>query len=74
MGYAPVSNVRLDKTEHLLSGLGDLDEDTVVDLQEAEELQDLAGLGRNLVDTSQWSAQQDEKPEITTHPRIRTTK
>ena len=47
----PVCNVGLDETEHLLSSLRDLDEDTVVDLQKTEELQDLAGLGRNLVDT-----------------------
>lgn len=47
----PVGNVGLNETEHLLSRLGDLDEDTVVDLEEAEELEDFAGLGGNLVDT-----------------------
>ena len=41
----------LDNLEHLSGGLGDLDEDTVVDLEETEELKDLAGLGGNLVDT-----------------------
>ena len=35
----------------MLGSLGDLDEDTVVDLEQSEELEDLAGLGRHLVDT-----------------------
>jgi hypothetical protein len=35
-----------------LSSLGELDEDTVVDLEEAEKLKDLAWLGSNLVDTA----------------------
>lgn len=47
----PVGDVGLDEEEHLGGGLGDLDEDTVVDLEETEELQDLAGLGGNVVDT-----------------------
>ena len=52
LGYdAPVSDIWLNKTEHVLGGLGHLNEDTVVDLEETEELQNLAGLGRNLVDT-----------------------
>ncbi len=51
MSYAPVCDVWLDETEHLLSGPGDLDKYTVVDLEETEELEDLAGLGGNLVDT-----------------------
>jgi hypothetical protein len=34
-----------------LCGLGEFDEDTVVDLEETEELEDLARLGRDLVDT-----------------------
>ena len=46
-----IGDPRLDDLDHLGSGLGDADEDTVVDLEETEELQDLAGLGRNLVDT-----------------------
>ena len=48
---APVCHVWLDETEHLLGGPGHLDKYTVVDLQEAEQLQDLAGFGCNLVDT-----------------------
>ena len=50
-----VGDVGLDETEHLLGGPGDLDKDTVVDLQEAEELQDFAGLGGDLVDTESHS-------------------
>jgi hypothetical protein len=46
-----VSNVRVDNSEHLLGGLGQFDEDTIVDLEKTEKLQDLARLGRNLVDT-----------------------
>lgn len=48
---APVGDVRLNKAEHLLGGLGSLDEHTVVNLEEAEELEDFAGFWRNLVDT-----------------------
>lgn len=46
-----VSDVWVDNGQHLLSGLGQLDEDTVVDLEKTEELEDLARLGGNLVDT-----------------------
>jgi len=46
-----VGNPRLDDLDHLGGGLGDADEDTVVDLEQTEELEDLAGLGGNLVDT-----------------------
>ena len=41
----------LDDLEHLESGLGQADENTVVDLEKTEELEDLAGLWCNLVDT-----------------------
>ena len=47
----PVSDIGLDKSEHLLSGLGDLNKDTVVDLEKAEELEDFTGLGGYVVDT-----------------------
>ena len=46
-----ISNPGLDDLDHLRSRLGDTDEDTVVDLEETEELEDLAGLGGHLVDT-----------------------
>lgn len=51
-----VSDVRLDKTKHLLGSLGHLDEDTVVDLEETEKLEDFTGLGCDLVDTERQSA------------------
>jgi hypothetical protein len=46
-----VGNPWLDNLEHLEGGLGHTDKDTVVDLQEAEELKDLSGLWCDLVDT-----------------------
>jgi len=46
-----VSNPWLDDLEHLEGGLGHADEDTIVDLDETEELEDLARLWCNLVDT-----------------------
>jgi len=46
-----ICNPRLNNLDHLGGSLGDADEDTVVDLEETEELEDLAGLGGNLVDT-----------------------
>lgn len=46
-----IGDPRLDNLDHLRSSLGDADEDTIVDLEKTEELEDLAGLRRNLVDT-----------------------
>ena len=46
-----VRNPRLDDLDHLGGSLGDADEDAVVDLQKTEELEDLAGLRGDLVDT-----------------------
>lgn len=46
-----IGDPRVDNGQHLLRGLGQLDEDTIVDLEETEKLEDLAGLGCNLVDT-----------------------
>ncbi len=46
-----IGNPGLDDLDHLSGGLGDADEDTVVDLKETEELKDLARLGGDLVDT-----------------------
>jgi len=54
-----VGDPRLDDLDHLLGGLGHADEDTVVDLEETEELEDLAGLGGNLVDT--FDADQEDQ-------------
>ena len=39
-------------SEHVLSGLVDLDEDSVVDLPQPEELENLLDLGGHLVDTT----------------------
>jgi hypothetical protein len=41
----------LDHLDHLRRGLGDLDKDAVVDLEQAKELKDLTGLGGYLADT-----------------------
>lgn len=46
-----VGDVGVDNGQHLLGSLGQTDEDTVVDLEQTEELQDLAGLRSDLVDT-----------------------
>merc|ERR1719412_1969023 len=48
----PVSDVGLADPEHVLGGLVHLDEDSVVDLPQSEELQDLLDLGGDLVDTT----------------------
>jgi len=58
VGWA-VGDVRLNKLEHLRGGLGQTDKDTVVDLEETEELQDLTGLGCNVVDTTQTDDKDD---------------
>ena len=73
-GNAPIGHVGLDKTEHLLGGLGHLDEDTVVDLEQTEELQDFAGFGCNLVDTERPGELVIVIMNEHTHPRIRMTK
>jgi hypothetical protein len=46
-----VGNVGVDNGQHLLGSLGETDEGTRVDLDQTQELEDLAGLGGNLVDT-----------------------
>lgn len=46
-----VGNVGVDNGQHLLGSLGETDESTRVDLEQTQELEDLAGLGGNLVDT-----------------------
>lgn len=56
-----VGDEGVDNGQHLLGGLGETDEDTVVDLEQTEELQDLAGLGSDLVDTVQVSNDVSEK-------------
>jgi hypothetical protein len=46
-----VSDIWVDNGQHLLGSLGQLDKDTIVDLEESKELENLARLGSNLVDT-----------------------
>jgi hypothetical protein len=46
-----VSNIGLDDLQHLSGGLGDLDEDAIVDLEKTQKLEGLALLGIDLVDT-----------------------
>lgn len=70
-----VGDPGLDDLEHLSDSLGDLDKYTVVDLEETEKLEDLAGLGGHLVDTEKGV----NKRVMTfksgaTYPLIRTTK
>ena len=51
-----VGDVWLDQLKHLLSGLGDADKDTIVDLKETEELKDLLGLGSDFGDTAELAS------------------
>merc|ERR1712045_1099478 len=46
------SNVRLTDSKHVDSSLVQLDENTVVNLSKPEQLENLANLGSNLVDTA----------------------
>jgi hypothetical protein len=46
-----VGDEGLDDLQHLSGGLGEADEDTIVDLEKTEELEGLALLGVDLVDT-----------------------
>jgi hypothetical protein len=46
-----VSDVRVNQLEHLSSGVGEAEEDTVVNLEKTEQLEDLAGLRSDVVDT-----------------------
>ena len=69
-----VGDVGLDDLEHLKGGLGELDEDAVVDLEQTEELQDFAGFGCNLVDTERPGELVIVIMNEHTHPRIRMTK
>jgi hypothetical protein len=50
-----VCDVWTDQLEHLLSGFSDSNEDTVVDLEQSEELQDLLGFRSDLGDTARGS-------------------
>jgi hypothetical protein len=50
--HIPICDVGLNKTEHLLSSPCHLDKHAVVDLEQTEELQNLAGFGCDFVDTA----------------------
>jgi len=52
VGVSP-GNVWLTDSQHISGGLVELDEDSIVDLEQAEELQGLADLGADLVHTVQ---------------------
>lgn len=47
-----VGDVGLDDFEHFGGGFGEADEDAVVDLEEPQELEDLAGFRCDFVDTA----------------------
>jgi hypothetical protein len=49
--WITVSNERLNDSQHLDSSLGELDKDTIVNLEKSEELKSLALLWVDLVDT-----------------------
>lgn len=59
-GRSTVSDKWLDVFQHLLGSSVDFDEDTVVDLEESEKLEDFLGLGGNLVDTAKNNFIADE--------------
>lgn len=48
---APIRHIGLHKLQHLRCCLGHLDKDAIVDLTKTQELENLARLGCNLVDT-----------------------
>ena len=50
-GWVAICDVRFDDFQHLRGGLGEFDEDGIVDLEESEELENLARFGSDLVDT-----------------------
>lgn len=47
----PICDIWFDQLEHLFGRLVDFDEDAIVDLQQAKELEDFPGLRGNLGDT-----------------------
>jgi hypothetical protein len=57
-----VGDEGLDDLQHLAGGLGEPDEDTVVDLKETEKLEGLALLGVDLVDTAKVSTREVAPP------------
>ena len=71
-----VGDIGFDYFKHFGGGFGEFDEDAVVDLEEAEELKDLAGFGGDFVDTVE-NIRIVDWPSIgrrATDPLMRTTK
>lgn len=64
----------LDNLQHLESGLGHANEDTIVDLEKTEELEDLAGFWCDLVDTGRFVSGGRVTECYAVYPLIRTTK
>ena len=58
--WVSIGDPWLDDLQHLEGGLGHANEDTIVDLEETEELENLAGLWRDLVDTEWMSVEYSE--------------
>lgn len=69
-----VSDEGLDDLQHLGGGLGEPDEDTIVDLEKTEELESLALLGVDLVDTAGCQKCSRVCIGCMTYPLMRTTK
>lgn len=50
--WIAIGDVRFDYFEHFRSGFSDFNEDTIVDLEQTEELNDLAGFRGHFVNAS----------------------
>lgn len=53
-GGVPVGDVGFHDLEHFGGRFGEPDEDPVIDLEEPQQLEDLAGFGGDFVDTGGW--------------------
>ena len=62
-GWVAVSDVGFNHSDHVNRGAIQLDENTVVELTQAEKLHDLLGLGGKLVDTKREESEQT-RPKI----------
>ena len=70
-----IGDVGLYDFEHLAGRLGQLDEDTIVDLEKTEELEGLALLGVDLVDTGPLISEPGDARYVQkTYPLIRIAK
>ena len=55
--YSPIGNVWLCNPQHVDCGLVELDEDTIMDLKKAQQLENLSHLRTHAIDT--WSKKSD---------------